>query len=499
MAVSQSLTVTEVAGSASVATNESQVNIVWKSTQTGESYNDYTRTAYYWISINGGAETKYSVSYTLPRGTTKTILSKTITVKHKDDGSGTVKVRTEMDTRISAGVVELSKSLTLTTIARASAISSAANVTLGNRCSVKWTPKSAAFYYKLGFQLGDWKYSTAVVRPNKTTEYTYTGLTIPLEVANQISSSETSGTMYVYLHTFSDSAGTVQIGNTSSATFTVTIPDNNSTKPTVSMSLSPVSSLASAFAGLYIQGKTKVKATLSAKGKYGATIKSYSMKVNSATYGSNDSYTSGYLPTAGGVTVYGYATDSRGHTGSTSEDITVIPYSKPKILDVVAARCDADGNLADNGTYLKIKAKRSYSPVMSGSVQKNFCQIRYRYKLASASSYSDWTTILDKNSLTSDQVETGALLGGVLAVTSTYHVQVQAIDDIGEYAETEIAVPTDIVHNHKTKNGWGFGKYCEGENLLDCAWDAHFHGEVRIGETGMTLRDYILAVISEGG
>jgi hypothetical protein len=499
MAVSQSLTVTEVAGSPSTATNQSKVRILWTSTQTGESWNGYTRTAYYYVSINGGAETKYSVSYTLPRGTTKTIVDTTITVTHKDDGSGTVKVRTWMDTDISAGVVEKSQTITLTTIARASSISSASAVTLGNKCSVKWTPKSAAFYYKLGFQLGDWKYSTEVVHPNKTTEYTYTGLTIPLEVANQISSSKTSGTMSVYLHTFSDSAGKVQIGNTSSATFTVTIPDNNSTKPAVSMDLSAVSSLPSGFDGLYIQGKTKVKASLSAKEKYGASIKSYSMKVDGTTYDSGDSYTSGYLTKTGSFTVYGYAKDSRGYTGSASKSITVIGYSKPKILDVVAARCDADGNLADSGTYLKIIAKRSYSPVNSGGVQKNFCQIRYRYKAASASSYSSWTTILAKDNLTSDQVTTGAMLGGVLAVTSSYLVQVQAIDDIGEYSETLVSVPTDIVHNHKTKNGWGFGKYCEGENLLDVGWDAHFHGEVRIGDTGMTLKDYILAVISEGG
>ena len=79
MAVSQSLSVTEVAGSANVADNSSKVRILWTSTQTGQSWNGYTRTAYYWVSINGGAETKYSVSYTLPQYSTKTILDTTIT------------------------------------------------------------------------------------------------------------------------------------------------------------------------------------------------------------------------------------------------------------------------------------------------------------------------------------------------------------------------------------------------------------------------------------
>lgn len=507
MAVSQSLTVTEVDNSVNVAGNTSQVNILWKSTQTGESYNAYTRTAYYWISINGGTEEKYSVSYTLPKGTTQTILNKTITVPHKSDGSGTVTVRTEMDTRISAGVVKKTATCTLTTIPRASSIDSLSCATsyFTGKLTYKYTPKSSAFYNRCNISLNLNGTHAAVKTINlgkKSAAQQTAAVTLSaseLETIYKKLPSATEGVLRFTLRTYSDSGYSKQIGDAPYKEVTLSIPNDSTTQAAVSMTLAPVGSLPSAFSGLYVQGKTKVKATLSAEGKHGATIKSYSMKVDGATYDSGDNYTSEYLTKTGSFTVYGYAKDSREYTGSTSKPITVIGYAKPKILDVVAARCDADGNLSDNGTYLKIIATRSYSPVKSGGVQKNFCQIRYRYKLASASSYSDWTTILAKNSLTSDQVETGALLGGVLAVTSTYHVQVQAIDDIGEYAETEIAVPTDIVHNHKTKNGWGFGKYCEGENLLDCAWDAHFHGEVRIGETGMTLRDYILAVISEGG
>lgn len=493
MAVSQALTVTEVAGSPSTSTNTSKVRILWTSTQTGDSWNGYTRTAYYWVSINGGAETKYSVSYTLPKGTTKTILDTTITVTHKDDGSGTIKVRTSMDTGISAGVVEKSQTVTLTTIARASVISSASAVTLGNKCSVKWTPKATAFRYKLKFSLGDWSYTTGAIHPNTTSAYTYTGYTIPLDVAKQITGSKT-GTMTVTLYTYSDSGATKQVGSADSETFTVTVPDNSSTQPSVSMTLAPVSSLGSAFSGLYIQGKTKVKATLSATGKYSATIKSYSMKVNSTSYGSSADYTSGYLSTSGSFTVYGYATDSRGITGSTSKGITVLAYSKPKITVAVCGRCDENGNLTDTGTYLKIKATRSYNTVKSGGVQKNFCKIQYRYKLASAASYSSWTTILASDSLTSDTVETSALLGGVLAIDSSYEVQVRAIDDIGDEAVTTVAIPTDKVHTHKTKNGMGFGKYVEHENSLEVGWDARFYGEVYIG--GMTLEDYIKSVIS---
>ena len=495
MAVFQTMTVTEVEGSADVATNTSKVQIWWISTQQGQSWNGYTRTAYYYVSVNGEAETVHAVAYTLPMGATATILDTTITVKHKDDGSGTVAVRTWMDTDISAGIIQLSDSAVLTTIARASDISSVAAVTLGNKCSVKWTPKSASFRYKLKFSIGNWSYTTGAIHPNKTSAYTYSGYTIPLDAAP----SSKTGTMTVTLYTYSDSGATTQVGSAASKTFTITVPDNSSTKPTVTMTLAPVSSLPSAFAGLYIQGKTKVKATLSATGKYGATIKSYSMKVDDVSYGSGAGYTSGYLSKYGSFTVYGYATDNREHTGNTSKAITVIAYSKPKITVSVCGRCDASGNLSSSGTYLKINASRSYSPVTSGGSQKNFCKIRYRYKVASASSYSSWTTILAGNTLTTDQVETGALLGGVLAADTSYLVQIQAIDDIGDYAETTISIPTDNVHTHRTKNGIGYGKYCEGENLLDVGWDAQFHGQILIGSSGMTLKDYILSVINEGG
>ena len=405
-------------------------------------------------------------------------------IEHDSDGSKAVSITVDVhgytvDENSGNGWhVSASKNVTLTTIPRASAITSAGDVTLGNKCSVKWTPKAAAFLYKLKFSLGDWSYTTGAIHPNQTSAYTYTGYTIPLAVAEQITGAKT-GTMTVKLYTYSGSGATDQVGDADSATFTVTVPDNDSTKPAVTMTLAPVSSLADAFDGLYIQGKTKVKATLSATGKYDATIKSYSMKVDGTTYDSGDDYTSDYLANAGSITVNGYAKDSRGITGSTSKKITVIAYSKPKIVaasgesEVIAARCDADGNLSDSGTYLKIKAKRSYSPVNSGGVQHNFCKIRYRYKLESAASYSSWTTILAGDSMDGDEIVTGALLGGVLAVDSTYLVQVQAIDDIGEYGYTTISVPTDKVYMHRDKirRALAFGMYIQEDNCIDIAED----------------------------
>lgn len=472
MAVSQNLTLTKVADSQSIAGNTSKVRILWKSTQSGESYNSYTKTAYYWVTTPDGKETKYSVSYTLPKGTTKTILDKTITVTHKDDGSGTVKVRTWMDTGISAGEVSLSDSVTLDTIPRAAKITSAADVTLGNACKVKWTPAAASMRYKLEFKLSYWSYTTAVIHPNQTAAYTYNGYPLPVGLADYIRNGKT-GTVTVTLYTYSDTGGTKQVGEADTTTFQVTVPE---LMPTVSMKLSAVSSLPELFAGLYVQGKSKVKADITASGQYGATIKSVRMEVEGKSY--DGDFTSDYLNQYGSITVTAYATDSRGCTGSASQTIQVLSYTKPQILpatgesEVVAVRCDANGNPSDSGTYLKIKARRSYNEVTTGQVAYNACEIRYRYKAESASNWSAWATILPGNR-DADEVETGAMLGGVLAADKSYLVQVGVIDDVGATTSTTVYIPTDRVYMHqdKVRRALAFGMYIQDDNCIDIAED----------------------------
>lgn len=475
MATTQSLTLTQV--SQSVESNRSLVRILWTTTQTGSSYNNYEKVGYYWVSINGGPETKYTVYSTLPLQSTKTIVDVTIEVAHNTIGDCTVDVRTSMDTAISAGVITRSASLKLDNIPRPSVITSASNVTLGNPCSVKWIPMSPAFCYKLGFQIGDWKHSTEVVHPNKTTEYTYTGLTIPLEVAKQIP-NDPSGTMYVYLHTFADSAGMNQIGNTSSATFKVTVPDNKDTKPIVTMELSAVHSLPDKFSGLFIQGKSKVKGDLTADGQFDTDIQSYSMTVGSVSYGAAEGYTSDYLSTYGPIKVTGYATDNRGYTGEVSREIDVIAYRDPKLENVSAVRCDENGNDDEAGNYLKIAAKISYAPIVSNENQKNFCQVRFRYAIEGRSLPNTWTPIFESTNWQNDEVVTEALLDGRFLATNTYRVEVQAVDDIGNTALATFIVPTDKVYWHRDgkRNALGLGKYNEKDDAIDSAWDFYMNG-----------------------
>lgn len=500
MAVTQTLTLTE--SSPSALHNQSSVRILWKSTQSGASGNEDTKTAKYYVSINGGAETEYTVSYTLPKNATKTILDKTIRVDHKDDGTGTVKVRTFMYTDTSTGLIELTETLNLTKIERAATLSSITCDTpyFTGTMTYKYSPKAQFLPIKCDITLNLNGVHTAV----KSIPLTAPSLLLQTATVT-LSESELStiynrlpsnikGTLRFTLRTYSDSGYSNQIGDESYKEITLTIPNIDDTQPTATMTLTPVSSLAAPFNTLYIKGKSKVKVGLaSGEGKYGATITSY--KVSVAGKGGDPPYTSGYLVDPGSVTIKGTVTDSRGFSRTYTNTITVLDYSAPKIIpisterEVIAARCDSAGNLSETGTHLKIKAKRSYTKVNVSGTNKNLCYIRYRYK-AEGGSYSDWTTILDATA-SSDQIVTGALLGE-LAIKSTYYVQVRAEDTIGEKATATISVPTERVYMHKAGsiNAFALGKYAEAENSLDVAeeWTAIFRGEVRFdGEAWESL------------
>lgn len=455
------------------ANNQSTVTAELWYRRTDSNYKTYGTGTF---SIQIGTSKKSLTKREAIEGVWANVLTHTAVVDHNDDGTGGVAiVATGSMPDTTFTYTDLMGYADLDTIPRAATISTASNVTLNSPCGVSWTPKAKAHRYKLKFALGSWSYTTTAIHPNKTTAYTYTGYTIPYEVANQLPNARV-GTMTVTLYTYSDSNATTQIGSASSKTFTVTVPDNTTTKPTVSMTLTPVGSLPSAFAGLYIQGLTKVKATLSAEGKYGASIASYLMRVDGVYLDADDAFTSSYFAIAGSRTVYGYATDKRGHTGEKLEPITVIPYSGPKLENTSAVRCDQDGNESESGTYLKITATRNYSPIRVDAKQKNFCKIMYRY--SNGLTYSDWVTILDRDSLDSDSVTTGALLNGGLSLESSYTVQLRAIDDIGKYTDTAIVIPTDKVYWHRdgARNALGLGKYNERDNALDSAWDFYMNG-----------------------
>lgn len=515
MAVSQTLTVTEVAGSVDASANTSKVRILWQSTQTGDSWNGYTRAAWYYVSINGGAETAYSVTYTLPKNSTTTIVDTTLKVTHTSLGTGTVKVRTYMDTGISAKVVTKTSTLNLTTIPHETTITSLGynSARFDTQFHLRLIRSSADYYHQLSILLNVGSKFESIKRiyigklADMSTPYSVTLTEEELATIYSLLPNTNKGVLRFTIYTFADSSYTVakEIGDGDYIEATLSIPATDATKPTATMSVGPVSSMPSPFNTLYIRGRSKVGVNFaSGAGKYGATIASYSMRVGGVDYGST--FTSDYLAYTGGIDVVGTVTDSRGISNTYTETIEVLPYDTPKILavdgesEVVAVRCEADGDPSDSGTYLKIRAKRAYSKVMSEGVQKNFCSIEYRYK-AEGGSWGGWTTILADDA-ESDEVTTGALPDVYLSEKSTYVVEVRAIDLMGEAvaAVTAITLPTEMVYMHKAGSigSLGIGKYAEDSDTIDIA--EHITTNVRgpLKHQGEAVADFIVEYGTNG-
>lgn len=360
-------------------------------------------------------------------------------------------------------------------IASASTITEASDTTLGNHCNVEWTPQAASFSYKLKFAIGDWSHTTDAIHPNKTTAFAYKDYAIPIDVASEV--SKKTGTMTVTLYSYSDSDATKQIGSADTEEFTVTVPETEATKPTVSMSLSPESTLADPFDSYYLQGKSKLKVDLVVDTKYGADVDSSSITVDGTHYEST------YLTKPGEVLVKATVKDSRGHSGTAEQSITVIPYSKPIVQaasgesNIVATRCDANGNVKDSGTYLKIKAKLIYEKVMVDDLQHNGGNIQYRYR-SEGDLWSDWYTIYNYSDSSSVDITTDALLDGKLDIKTNYQVQVKAIDEIEESLPITLSVPSDDVYMDRPAGGkgMGLGGYNSGPGNLDVYWKTKARG-----------------------
>ncbi len=395
-----------------------------------------------------------AVSFTssAPANSTTTLFSASFTIAHDDAGYAKISLSVTYD----ASDWNLSKSTTktLTTIARASSITSAAAVTLGNACSVKWTPASKSFAYKLKFVVGSKSYTTGYISPGSTSAYTYTGYTMAISTWAPYITASTSATCTVTLYTYSSSSSSSSIG-TSSETFTVTVP--STVVPSVSFTTAEANSAVTL--GVYVQGKSKVKVTSTGTTAYGAAISSYAVKVGSSSY-SGSSVTSGTLSTTGSVTISVTVTDARGRTATATKTITVYAYSTPSITKFTAQRVNSDGTEDTSGTYVKLTYTYSVSTVNS----KNTCSMTIKQKDSSESSFS--TTVTSDTSLSASAAT--YMPSTTFSIVTSYDFQI-TITDAFTTATKTASVSTAVypISIYSTGTGVAICKIAESESLFD--------------------------------
>lgn len=189
--------------------------------------------------------------------------------------------------------------------------------------------------------------------------------------------------------------GSTQVGNTSTCTCTIQTTAENSAPTMTAFSYKDSRSTTSAVTGndqLFIQTYSYLYVTPgTATARNGASIVKYAATCNGKTV----SNTTGAALSLNGIEKSGTldvvvtATDSRGYTVSNTQQITVIPYAKPKVSEISLRRTN------DIEAEMQLIFKGSISPITVSGTQKNSLKyVQYRYKLTSESSYGSYTSIL---------------------------------------------------------------------------------------------------------
>lgn len=489
MGVSVSFSAAE--SSYSVANNTSTIKCTLKVTTTGESHN-YNGMKFK-ITIGDYSDSKtIAVGYNTSKSFS---FSKTIT--HKADGTLSVACKGTVTTGISAGTVTKSKTLstsggTLTTIPRASAISSATNITLGSACSIKWTPLSSSFNYKLKFTLGDWSYTTGSISPKTTSAYTYTGYTIPIETLLPKIPGAT-GTVTATLTTYN---GTTQIGSSNSKTFTVTVPDSYtnssgqtvSLKPTIgniSVSFTEISHVNGKRSDLLIKGKNKVVVNVSeCTSATGATITSYtfsgqdlSTTVNSAS--ASLSATSNVMTKAG---IFSYTVtikDSRGKTASkTVSNIDCRDYITPSITNFKANRYikNTDGTYTQNndGGYIGYSYSANYTSIKKDNVETNGANVNVYYKTTTDTKIFTIDSVSSPGYFEIPAGNESSTFQVWVGINDYYYGAGISTDSFITCDPVTVLSPSRIINIRPDGMGVALGKKSEKEGF-ECAWDATFY------------------------
>ena len=375
-----------------------------------------------------------------------------------------------------------SKTFTLDPIARSSTITSASNITAGNKCSITWTPANADFKYRLQVSLGNWSTTypanNGFIAPGSTNVYKENeNIVVPTSAL----SNATSGTATATLTTY-DASGN-QIGSPSTKTFTVSI---------ASTEVPTIGTIQAAVSGNYtVLAKTKGQVKVSVvncNASEGSSIVSYtfsgpglSQTISSSS--TSASATSSIITQTGTLTYTVTVTDARGKTASGTATITCYDYDIPTVTVCKLYRCDSDNNIVAKGLYIGYSFAISYPSVNS----QNSATVKFKYKKKSATSYTTSDSI---TAVASGMSYDGIIQQSSSFVTfysntedeSTYEIIMEVTDEFGgktTYTTTTGGASRILSVRPKGK-GLAVGKLAEADDTFECGWNAEFDKDVTV-------------------
>lgn len=450
-----------IQNSQNISNNTSNVTVkVWiKRTNTG--YTTYGSGTVF-TNIDG---VQRNVSITPSQKITSTpsaIFHQDITVNHNSDGTKILNVQVGIShDQFSSSQSSVAFNTSLTTIPRSSSISlSASTIEAGKELTVNITRASGSFTHNVYLLFG-----TATFPIQNGVATSAKGV-ISLDTLKQIPNA-TSGWGTVRCDTYN---GGTKIGATEK-NITITAP--TTIVPSYSsLKVTRVDNVVPSTWGVYVKGKSKVTLEIvGAAGTYGSTISKYSITGDDQS-STSSKYTTGVLNNSGTVTFTGVVTDSRGRTATKTANISVIDYSSPKITDFLVQRCNSGGTLTDEGTYVKVTPKWSYSSVNS----KNTFSAKVDYKTKAATNWSTATTVTTSDS-------SYIIGGGDISANTSYDIRL-TIQDAFETVTKTITIPTakTTLDFRNGGNGIAVGKVAESDGF-EVDWNSKFNKQVDVEGT----------------
>lgn len=383
------------------------------------------------VTVNGA---EYSGTNTIGVGNnaTKTLASGQTTITHTADGTKSFSYSFSQEFGITfsgtaLGTKSGSGTGTLNTIPRATTPTvSASSVDMGGKVTINTPRASSGFTHDLAYSFAGSGYVS--ITTGVATSYSWT---VP-DLASKIPNA-TSGTVTIRCITKS---GSTTVG-TKTVLLTAKVPA--SVVPTISsVSVAEATAGLAAQFGAYIQNKSAVKATVTAAGAKGSTIKAYQTTFQGKTY-TTATFTSGKLTSSGTLTMTTKVQDSRGRwSAAKTTNITVLAYSAPKISKFTVRRVNADGTANEQGRYASV----AYTYTLPALGNKNTASMIIDFKRANVASYSS-----------ADVLATSASLNGSATQVSTdefstdyqYTIRMRVMDWFGATTTYTAVLPSGAV------------------------------------------------------
>ena len=472
-----SVTIGTITETTDINTNQSTFTIPATLTTSGATFNnDDAYMTLQWKYASASSWTSLSKkTFGIGQNTSKT-KSWSLSLTHEPDGSlEKLNFRVKWYVTSSTNGTSSTKSFTPDDIPRASVPTlSSSSIDMGSSVTINTNRYSSSFTHTITYSFGN---ASGTIATNVGTSTTWTP---PLTLANQIPTA-TSGIATITCITYN---GGNEVGR-KTTNLTLNVP--SSVVPTTpTMTRTEVGDIPDDW-GVLVQSKSKLRFNLSSSGAYGSTIASYNLTFDGYTYSSAES-TTGYINGTSYQPVTFYSIDSRGRKSTTGgASLYIYSYTKPTISTAQVQRCDANGNINNEGQYCWV----SYNASIKRIADKNtpYGEFKISYGVHNTGNYTEillGTGIYEKNVeglLYTDGIYPANRGTGTkvqLSTSNTYDILFYAKDYFTESTNVQLLdTGFDLMNFNANGKAMAIGKVSEatGDNqLLEIALPTTYSG-----------------------